>query len=163
MSGLKRLPERIVVDTGILLLPLTREKKWRIARELLRLGEEGSIELGIGLFNIAEMVSVMSRMGYEKTLAIEYASLVCDKLNVIRDTDYSLWMGILKHKSMKKKYNIPWGDLSSASAAISTKSPVLVLDNDEHFTHIKEIVEDLDENLEVLRIGDLEKTLSKAK
>ena len=150
-----KLPARLVVDTGILLLPLTREKGWRIARELLRLGEEGSIKLQTGLFNIAEMISVMHRMGYDRSLVLEYASLVYEKLETINNIEYSTWMGVLKAEAVEKKYNIPWGDISSAASALTTESPVVVLDNDPHFKYLAKIAKDLERNIEVLRISSL--------
>ena len=47
--------------------------------------------------------------------------------------------------------------LLSAPAVISTRSLVLILYNDSYFKYIREIVEDLNADLEVLKIGDIGK------
>ena len=107
------------------------------------------------------MISVMHRMGYDRSLILEYASLVYEKLETINDIEYSMWMGILKAEAVRKGYNIPWGDISSAASALTTGSPVVVLDNDPHFKYIVEIVKELKKNIEIVRISHLNKFLAK--
>ncbi len=47
-------------------------------------------KLQTGLFNIAEMIPVMHRMGYDRPLVLEYASLVYEKIETINNIEYSM-------------------------------------------------------------------------
>ncbi len=48
-----------------------------------------------------------------------------------------------------------------AASALTTGSPVVVLDNDPHFKYIVEIVKELKKNIEIVRISHLNKFLAK--
>jgi len=56
---LKSLPSNIAIDTGSLILPITREPGWCKIRKLLHMHEEGEVMPHIGLFNISEIVYAM--------------------------------------------------------------------------------------------------------
>lgn len=149
------LPDSIVIDTGPLLLPLTREQGWDRVRELLAMHEKGEIHLYIGVFNLAEMVYAVHRLGYSVETSMRYASLVSEKLGIVSGVQYVMWMGRLRLEARKHNYNIPWGDISSAAAAISLGIPVLVLNEDTHFTKIAAIGNKLGYTIQVIRVKDL--------
>jgi len=149
------LPDNIVIDTGPLLLPLTREPGWDKVRKLLVMHERGEITLHVGLFNIAELVSAMHKLGYDMEVSLRYATLISEKMNVINDIQYTMWMGKLRIKAHQRRYNIPWGDLSSAAAAISLDLPVLILDEDKHFDQIMTICNELENPIQIIRVKNL--------
>ncbi|RLG44157.1 MAG: hypothetical protein DRN78_00545 [Thermoproteota archaeon] len=149
------MPDNIVIDTGPLLLPLTREPGWDKVRKLLVMHERGEITLHVGLFNIAELVSAMHKLGYDMEVSLRYATLISEKMNVINDIQYTMWMGKLRIKAHQRRYNIPWGDLSSAAAAISLDLPVLILDEDKHFDQIMTICNELENPIQIIRVKNL--------
>jgi predicted nucleic acid-binding protein len=149
------LPGSIVIDTGPLLLPLTRELGWDRVRKLLAMHEKGEIHLYIGMFNLAEIVYAAYRLGYSLETSMRYASLVSEKLGIINDARYAMLMGRLRLEAHRHNYNIPWGDISSAAAALSLGTPVLVLDEDTNFTKIAAISNKLGYTIEVIRVKDL--------
>ncbi len=155
MRELRSLPDNIVIDTGPLLLPLTREPGWDKVRKLLVMHERGEITLHVGLFNIAELVSAMHKLGYDMEVSLRYATLISEKMNVINDIQYTMWMGKLRIKAHQRRYNIPWGDLSSAAAAISLDLPVLILDEDKHFDQIMTICNELGNPIQIIRVKNL--------
>lgn len=155
MRELRSLPDNIVIDTGPLLLPLTREPGWDKVRKLLVMHERGEITLHVGLFNIAELVSAMHKLGYDMEVSLRYATLISEKMNVINDIQYTMWMGKLRIKAHQRRYNIPWGDLSSAAAAISLDLPVLILDEDKHFDQIMTICNELENPIQIIRVKNL--------
>ena len=155
MRELRSLPDNIVIDTGPLLLPLTREPGWDKVRKLLVMHERGEITLHVGLFNIAELISAMHRLGYDMEISLRYATLVSEKLNVINDIQYTMWMGKLRVGAYQRGYNIPWGDISSAAVAISLNIPVLILDEDKHFDQIMMICNKLGNTIQIIRVKKL--------
>jgi len=155
MRELRSLPDNIVIDTGPLLLPLTREPGWDKVRKLLVMHERGEITLHVGLFNIAELVSAMHKLGYDMEVSLRYATLISEKMNVINDIQYTMWMGKLRIEAHQRRYNIPWGDLSSAAAAISLDLPVLILDEDKHFDQIMTICNELGNPIQIIRVKNL--------
>jgi len=65
MRGLRNLPSSIAIDTGSLLLPITRERGWNKVRELLEMHE------------------------IDMELALKYARLVYEKLEIVKDIRYT--------------------------------------------------------------------------
>ena len=65
MRGLRNLPSSIAIDTGPLLLPITRERGWNKVRELLEMHE------------------------IDMELALKYARLVYEKLEIVKDIRYT--------------------------------------------------------------------------
>jgi len=45
-------------------------------------------------------------------LALKYARLVYEKLEIVKDIRYTTWMSRLRVGAYEHKYNIPWGDIS---------------------------------------------------
>ena len=90
LRGLRNLPDNIVIDTGPLLLPLTQEQGWDKVRKLLVMHERGEITLHVGLFNIAELISAMHRLGYDMEISLRCATLISEKLNVINNIQYTM-------------------------------------------------------------------------
>ncbi|RLF13967.1 MAG: hypothetical protein DRJ66_06910 [Thermoprotei archaeon] len=155
MRGPKNSLSDIVIDTGPLLLPLTQEPGWNKIKKLLELHEKGKLTIHIGLLNISELIYAMYRLGYDMETSLRYAILVSNRLKVIKDIRYIIWMGRLRVSVHDLKYNIPWGDISSAAAALSMNIPVIVLDEDKHFDEIALICSKLGKSIQVLRIKDL--------
>ncbi len=152
---LRRLPDTFVVDTGPLLLPLTREPGWRDVRRLIRLVENRRVRLLVGLFNLAELLHATRKLGYEEDVALEYARLVARWLDIVDDVGYAVLMGRLRAKVSESDLNVPWGDISSAAAAIHSGSPALALDGDAHFDALAEAASGLNLKLDIVRVGSL--------
>lgn len=128
MRGLRNLPSSIAIDTGPLLLPITRERGWNKVRELLEMHE------------------------IDMELALKYARLVYEKLEIVKDIRYTTWMSTLRVGAYEHKYNIPWGDISSAAVALTLNIPVIVLDEDKHFDHIALVSNKLGRTLQAIHI-----------
>ena len=128
MRGLRNLPSSIAIDTGSLLLPITRERGWNKVRELLEMHE------------------------IDMELALKYARLVYEKLEIVKDIRYTTWMSTLRVGAYEHKYNIPWGDISSAAVALTPNIPVIVLDEDKHFDHIALVSNKLGRTLQAIHI-----------
>lgn len=128
MRGLRNLPSSIAIDTGSLLLPITRERGWNKVRELLEMHE------------------------IDMELALKYARLVYEKLEIVKDIRYTTWMSTLRVGAYEHKYNIPWGDISSAAVALTLNIPVIVLDEDKHFDHIALVSNKLGRTLQAIHI-----------
>ncbi len=152
MRGLRNLPSSIAIDTGPLLLPITRERGWNKVRELLEMHERGEITIYVGLFNICELAYAMYRLGFDMELALKYARLVYEKLEIVKDIRYTTWMSTLRVGAYEHKYNIPWGDISSAAVALTLNIPVIVLDEDKHFDHIALVSNKLGRTLQAIHI-----------
>jgi len=150
------LPRSMAIDTGPLILPITRERGWEKIKKLLAFHERGELTLHVGLFNVVELIYVMHRLGYDVRTTMEYASLILDKLGIVRDDRYVLWMGKLRIEAYRHGYNIPWGDISSAATALTLNIPVIVLDEDKHFNRIIAICRKLGKTIRIVRIKDLE-------
>ncbi|RLF17284.1 MAG: hypothetical protein DRZ82_09970 [Thermoprotei archaeon] len=58
---------------------------------------------------------------------MKFAILVSNRLKVIKDAHYIIWMGRLKMSAHDFKYNIPWRDISSAAATLSMNISVIAL------------------------------------
>ena len=145
----------MVVDTGPLILPLTREEGWEKVREVLAMHEEGEVVLHVGLFNVGELVSVTRRLGYDLDTSLRYATLVAERLSVVRDVSYAMWMGRLRVEASRLGYNVPWGDLSSVAAAVVLNVPVLALSRDKHFDVLAEVCVSYGASVQVIRVEDL--------
>ena len=128
MRGLRNLPSSIAIDTGSLLLPITRERGWNKVRELLEMHE------------------------IDMELVLKYARLVYEKLEIVKDIRYTTWMSTLRVGAYEHKYNIPWGDISSAAVALTLNIPVIVLDEDKHFDHIALVSNKLGRTLQAIHI-----------
>jgi len=155
VKELKSLPSNIAIDTGPLLLPVTREPGWDKIRKLLDMHEKGEITLHIGLFNISELISAMYGLGYDVKTSLTYATLIYRRLNIVKDLQYTILMGRLQLKARELKYSIPWGDISSAATALRMKIPVLALDEDKHFNKILMVCNKLNMSIQVVRVKDL--------
>ena len=150
MRGLGSLPSNIAIDTGPLLLPVTREPGWDKIKELFAMHERGDLTLCLGLFNIIELIFAMHKLGYHMETSLRYSALIYEKFNVIRSLQYAVWMGKLRAKAYELNYAIPWGDISSAAVAIHMNIPVIVLDEDKHFNQVLTICDKL--NLSLIHI-----------
>lgn len=128
MRGLRNLPSSIAIDTGPLLLPITRERGWNKVRELLEMHE------------------------IDMELALKYARLVYEKLEIVKDIRYTTWMSTLRVGAYEHKYNIPWGDISSSAVALTLNIQVIVLDEDKHFDHIALVSNKLGRTLQAIHI-----------
>ena len=155
MKELMNLSNSLVIDTGPLLLPLTREHGWRKVRKLLVMHEEGKVSLYVGLFNLAELIYAMHRLGYETGTSLRYAKLISEKLHVVNNISYMMWMGKLRVEAYRHRYNIPWGDISSTAVAISLDIPVLVLNEDKHFEQLMVICKELGKEIKVIHVNEL--------
>ena len=154
-KGIKNLLKSIVIDTGPLLLPLTREYGWDRIRELLIMHEKGEVSLYIGLFNVAELVYILQRLGFDTDVSQKYAKLISERLNIVNTTRYVMWMGKLRVEAYKHGYNIPWGNISSAAAAATLNIPVLVLDEDKHFDRVIVLCKELGRTVEIIHVKEL--------
>ena len=128
MRGLRNLPSSIAIDTGPLLLPITRERGWNKVRELLEMHE------------------------IDMELALKYARLVYEKLEIVKDIRYTTWMSRIRVGAYEHKYNIPWGDISSSAVALTLNIQVIVLDEDKHFDHIALVSNKLGRTLQAIHI-----------
>ncbi|RLG05946.1 MAG: hypothetical protein DRN68_07830 [Thaumarchaeota archaeon] len=155
---MKSLPSKIVVDTGPLLLPLTREPGWKKIRSLLSLHEREQIKLYIGLFNIGELLHAAHKLGYNYSTATEYAALTSRELEVVANAEYALWMGRIKAEAAKQGYNIPWGNTSTIAAALHLNTPALALNQDKHFNQLAKICSNLGIQVNIIRVKDLPAT-----
>jgi len=158
LKELKSLPSNIAIDTGPLLLPITREPGWSKIRKLLRMHEEGEVLLHIGLFNISELVYAMLRLGYDMKTSLRYAALIYERLKVIKNSQYATWMGKLRAKAYELNYSIPWGDISSAAVAVYMNIPVLALDKDKHFDKLSTICRKLNKQIQIIHVGEITAT-----
>ncbi|MCS7365822.1 MAG: hypothetical protein NDF54_10330 [archaeon GB-1867-035] len=155
MIELRNLPKNLTIDTGPLLLPLTREPGWKNVKNILATHEEGKITLNLGLFNIGELIYAAYRLGYNMETTLEYARLISDKLNIVKDQKYITWMGRLRIESYKHNYNIPWGNISSTSTAITQKTPLLILSRDKHFKQLTKICNKIKKPIKTIHIEKL--------
>ena len=130
MKELRNSPNNMAIDTGPLLLPLTREPGWDKIMKLLNSHENGEVVLHVGLFNIGELAYAMHRLGYDVDTSLRYAILVSEKLDVIGNLRYAIWMSRLRIGAYELRYNIPWGDISSATVAHLMEIPVIALDEE---------------------------------
>ena len=156
MRELRNSPNNMAIDTGPLLLPLTREPGWDKIMKLLNLHEKGEVVLRVGLFNISELAHAMHRLGYDVDTSLRYAILVSEKLDVIGNLRYAIWMSRLRIGAYELRYKIPWGDISSATVAHLMDIPVIALDEDRHFNQIMTICNKLGKPIQVIRVRDLE-------
>ena len=152
MRELKSLPSSIAIDTGPLLLPITREPGWDKIRRLLVMHERGVVTLYVGLFNISELSYAMYRLGFDEETALKYSILVSERLNIIKDVQYATWMSKIRIRSYEHGYNIPWGDISSAAVALSLDIPVVALDEDKHFNYIALLGSELGRTIRIIRV-----------
>ncbi len=159
MKELRKLSKNIAIDTGPLLLPLTREAGWESVKKILYMHERGELTLHVGLFNIGELASATYKLGFDAETALSYAKLVSEKLSVVEGTSYAMWLGMLRIESYRSKYNIPWGDISSASAALSMNIPVIVLGKDDHFKLLAKLCSNLGKTIRVIKVEDLQNLL----
>ncbi len=108
--------------------------------------ERGEVEVFIHPNNLAEAYRVIYEMMREKpellTRDVEPEMVIRSAhatLKVIQDERTTVNLGILKLKYRDK----PWGDLSSAALAMRlsdrTRTPVVMLDQEEHFEDLKEV------------------------
>jgi len=117
--------------------------------------EKGGVSLYIGLFNVAELVYILQRFGFDADVSQRYAKLISERLNVINTTRYVMWMGKLRVEAYRHGYNIPWGDISSAAAAVTLNIPVLVLDEDKHFDQVIVLCKELGRAIEIIHVREL--------
>ena len=79
------------------------------------------------------------------------ARLVYEKLEIVKDIRYTTWMSRIRVGAYEHKYNIPWGDISSA-VALTLNIQVIVLDEDKHFDHIAFVSNKLGRTLQAIHI-----------
>ncbi|MEM2892604.1 MAG: hypothetical protein QW638_03330 [Candidatus Bathyarchaeia archaeon] len=140
------MSRRLVFDAGPFILLFTNEKGSDLAREAIKLHERGEFEVFIHPNNLAEAYRVICEMRRKKpellTRDVEPEMVIRSAyatLKVIQDERTTVNLGILKLKYRDK----PWGDLSSAALALRlsdrTRTPVVILDQEEHFEDLKEV------------------------
>lgn len=142
-----KLLKRIVFDAGPFILLFTNEKGSDLAREAVALHERGEVEVFIHPNNLSEAYRVISRIKEgkpgllsrdvepEMVIRSAYATL-----NVIQDEETTVNLGMLELRYGDR----PWGDLSSAALALrlsneKTRTPVVILDEEEHFENLTEV------------------------
>jgi len=141
-----KMLKRLVFDAGPFILMFTKEKGSDVAQEAVALHEKGEIEVFIHPNNLAEAYRVISKIRKEQagllTRDVEPEMVVRSAyatLNVIQDEKTTVNLGMLKLRYGGK----PWGDLSSAALALrlsdETRTPVVILDEEEHFEDLREV------------------------
>lgn len=149
--GLRR---RFVLDAGPFILLFTNEKGSDTVQRLVLMHERGELEVFIHPNNLAEAYRVISRVRMERPEMlikdIDPETVIRSAyttLNVAQDVESTICLGEL----MVKYRNKPWGDLSSASLALSMSDEervtVIILDDERHFEELIEV--------ESLKISDL--------
>jgi len=142
----RELLKRLVFDAGPFILLFTNEEGSDVAREAIVLHERGEVEVFIHPNNLAEAYRVISEIREKKpgllTRDVELEMVIRSAyatLNVIQDEKTTVNLGMLKLRYGDK----PRGDLSSAALALrlsnETRTPVVILDEEEHFEDLKEV------------------------
>lgn len=151
----KRL-KRLVFDAGPFVLLFTNERSSTVARKAVTLHEREEIEIFMHPNNLVEAYRVISRIRKEspRLLARDVKPSIVIRsayatLNVVQDERTTVELGKLKLKYEDK----PWGDLSSAALALrlseGEKVPVVILDEERHFSDIREVASVRISNLKI--------------
>jgi hypothetical protein len=151
-----KLLKKLVFDAGPFILLFTNEAGSTIARRAVTLHEKGEVEVFIHPNNLVEAFLVISKIrrenpkllirDVEPSIAVRSAYAT---VNVVEDERTTLELGTLKLKYEDK----PWGDLSSAALALRLSSrekvPVVILNEERHFTDMKEVASVKISNLKI--------------